>query len=286
MRRLTILGTLCVALFVVSPLTSASAAAEPWVAMDWNMGGSYRNVAFTVSTTPTKMTIAAGESLPWAKAYGCTISTNTVVYDFTLVGKDSVGNNLYNGVGLGWTASGGACSTTGLNVQWSAVLKPGQNGFLTPPLTYGVDNVIGVYLGTYKAGDGMPTGADDVFYRKGGTTATTTTTTVVGDSGDADEEKPEVEALVSKGKRGTAVGLRFTSSDDSGEAREQLTVYKGKKVVGRVSTSLGERDPDETYSVAWTGKKTIYGKLRFCVVGIDEAGNKSKESCAALTLLK
>ncbi len=286
MRRLTILGTLCVTLFVVSPSTSASAAAEPWVGFSWNMGGSYRDVALTVSMTATKMTISAGESLPWAKAYGCTIPTDTVVYDFTLVGKNSAGYNLYNGLGLGWTASGGVCSTTGLSGQWSAVLEPGRNGFLTPPLAYGVDNVISVYLGTYNAGDGMPTGADNVFYRKGGTMATTTTTTVVGDLGEADDEKPEVEALASKGKRGTAVGLRFTSSDDSGEAREQLAVYKGKKVVGRVSTSLGERDPDETYTVAWTGKKTIYGKLRFCVVGIDEAGNKSKESCAALTLLK
>lgn len=159
------------------PLSTATAAAEPWVAMDWNVGGSYRNVAFTVTVTGTGLKVAAGESLPWAGAYGCTIPADTVVFDLTLVGKDSAGNNLYNGLYLGWTASGGVCSTTGLGGQWSAVLKPGQNGFLTPKLEYGIDNVIGAYLGTYKAGDTMPSAADYVFYRKGGTTPTKASST-------------------------------------------------------------------------------------------------------------
>lgn len=286
MRRLLVVAIF----FVALPLTTVSAAAEPWVAMTWNFGGgSYRDVAFTVSATAAGLKIAAGESLPWAKAYGCTISTDTIVYDFVQVGKDSAGNKLYNGSGLGWTSSGGVCSTTGLGGTWSAVLEPGQNGFLKPPLAYGVDNVIAVYLGTYNTGDRMPTGADAVFYRKGGTTTatpTTTTSTVGTGSGDVDDERPDIEALASTGKRGTAVGLRFTSSDDSGEAYEQFTVYKGKKVVGSVSTTLGERDPDAIYTMTWTGKKTFYGKLRFCVVGIDEAGNKSKQSCAVLTLSK
>lgn len=158
------------------PLSTAAAAAEPWVAMDWNVAGSYRNVAFTVTVAGTGLKVAAGESLPWAGAYGCTIAAETVVFDLTLVGKDSAGNNLYNGLRLGWTASGGVCSTSGLDGQWSAVLKPGQNGFLTPKLEYGIDNVIGAYLGTYKAGDSMPVGADYVFYRKGGTTPTPTPT--------------------------------------------------------------------------------------------------------------
>lgn len=172
------------------PLSTAAAAAEPWVAMDWNMGGSYRNVAFTVSVTGSGLKVAADESLPWAGAYGCTIPAGTIVYDFTQVGKDSAGNNLYNGSALQWTASGGVCSMTGLGGKWSAVLKPGQNGFLTPKLEFGNDHVIGVYPGTYKAGDSMPLAADNVLYRKGGTTPTATSspstgaiTYTVGDTG-------------------------------------------------------------------------------------------------------
>lgn len=290
MRRLFVV----VIFFAALPLTGVAAAEEPWISSSWNFGGgSYRDAAFTVSATATGLKVSAGESLPWGGAYGCTITAGTVGYDLTLVGKDSSGNKLYSGKGLGWTSSGGVCSTTGLADGFSAVLKPGSNGFSTPSLAYGVDNVIAVYSGTYKSGDTMPVGAKDVFYRKGGTTAgssassgTTTTTTVGTSAGDTDDERPDVAALTSTGKRGTAVGLRFTSSDDSGEAYEQFTVYKGNKVLGRVSTTLGERDPDEIYTITWTAKKTIYGKLRFCVVGVDETGNKSKPSCAVLTLSK
>lgn len=265
---------------------SSAEASEPWLAMSWNVGGVYKDVAFTVSNSGSKIEVAAGESLPWAKAYGCTIPAGTIVYEFSLIGKDNSGHNLYNGSMLEWTASGGVCSTTGLGGQWSAVLKPGENGFSTPKLAFGPDNVIGIYLGKFNSGATMPFAADNVLYRKGGSTPIATPTPTITNAGTIDDEVPNVEALVSTGKRGGTANLRYTSSDDSGEAYEQITIFKGKKVVGRITTVLAERDPDLTYTQKWPVKKTIYGKFSFCLIAIDDAGNKSDKSCAVLTVKK
>ncbi|MDP1851185.1 MAG: hypothetical protein Q8K48_02070 [Candidatus Planktophila sp.] len=280
--------------WLILPIWSipSAQASEPWLAMSWNVGGVYRDVAFTVSNSGSGIKVVAGEKLPWAKAYGCEIPSGTIVYDFTLVGKDSAGNKLYNGSALMWESSGGVCTTKGLGGQWSAVLKPGQNGFSTPKLEFGPDNVIGIYLGKFSTGDTLPTAADNVLYRKGGTTPvvtptlTATPTPTATNVGAVDDEVPSVEALTSTGKRGAIANLQYTSSDDSGEAYEQITILKGKKVVGRITTVLGERDPDFTYIQKWPVKKTIYGKFQFCLIAIDDAGNKSDKSCAVLTVKK
>lgn len=263
-------------------------ASEPWLAMSWNVGGIYQDVAFTVSKSGSGIAVAAGESLPWGGGNRCTIPSGTIVYEFSLVGKDSAGNNLYNGTALicDSTDGNGVYATKGLGGQWSAVLKPGQNGFSTPKLAFGPDNVIGIYEGKFNTGDTMPVGATNVLYRKGGTTPVSTPTPIATDAGAVDDEVPTVEALTSTGKRGGIANLRYSSSDDSGEAYEQITILKSNKVVGRVTTVLGERDPDLTYIQKWSVKKTIYGKFRFCLIAIDSDGNKSKQSCAVLTVKK
>ena len=275
--------------WLILPIWSipSAQASEAWLAMSWNVGGGiYRDVAFTVSNSGSGITVTAGESLPWAKAYGCEIPAGTIVYDFTLVGKDSAGNKLFNGTALMWESSGGVCKTAALGGIWSATLKPGQNGFSTPKLAFGPDNVIGIYLGKFNTGDTMPTAADNVLYRKGGTTPVVTPTPTATNAGAVDDEVPSVEALISTGKRGAIANLRYTSSDDSGEAYEQITILKGKKVVGRITTAPGERDPDLTYIQKWSVKKTIYGKFQFCLFAIDDAGNQSDKSCAVLTVKK
>lgn len=263
-------------------------ASEPWLAMSWNVGGVYQDVAFTISNSGSGIVVTTGESLPWGGGNRCTIPLGTIVYEFSLVGKDSAGNNLYNGTALicDSTDGNGVYITKGLGGQWSAILKPGQNGFSTPKLAFGPDNVIGIYLGKFNTGATMPTAADNVLYRKGGTTPVVAPTPIATDAATVDDEVPAVEALTSTGKRGGIANLRYSSSDDSGEAYEQIMILKSNKVVGRVTTVLGERDPDFTYMQKWSVKKTIYGKFRFCIIAIDGAGNKSNQSCAALTVKK
>lgn len=147
--------------------SGARAADSDWVSTR-DVGGSGRYVAFTVSLTGSGLTIAAAESFPW---YRCPIGAGTVVYQFSQVGKNADGNKLYNGKGLG-----GVCPALVLGGTLSAVLQPGQDPFQTPKLAYGPDNLIQIYLGTYKAGDAMPMAADDQFYRKGGTSTSGGTT--------------------------------------------------------------------------------------------------------------
>lgn len=269
---------------------SSAEASEAWLAMSWNVGGVYKDVAFTVSNSGSRTEIAAGESLPWGGGDRCTIPAGTIVYQFTLIGKDSAGNNLYNGTALicDSTDGNGIYITKGLGGQWSAVLKPGENGFSMPKLAFGADNIIGIYVGKFNSGATMPFAADNVLYRKGGSTpvATPSATPTATNATDIDDELPDVGALVSTGQRGSIASLRYTSSDDSGEAYEQITILKGKKVVGRITTVLGERDPDFTYIQKWQVKKTIYGKFQFCLIAIDDAGNKSDKSCAVLTVKK
>lgn len=285
-------GTIFLLTLMLLPIWSIpnAVASEAWLAMSWNVGGTYKDVAFTVTNSGSKIVIAAGESLPWGGGDRCTVTAGTIVYEFSQIGKDSAGNNLYNGIALicDSTDGNGVYTTKGLGGQWSAVLKPGSNGFSTPKLAFGPDNIIGVYLGNSNAGSTMPFAANNVLYRKGGSTpaSTSTPTPTATNAGAIDDEVPDVEALASTGKRGASANLRYTSSDDSGEAFEQITIFKGKKIVGRVTTVLGERDPDLIYIQKWPVKKTIYGKFQFCLIAIDEAGNKSNKSCAVLTVKK
>ena len=100
----------------------------------------------------------------------------------------------------------------------------------------------------------------------------------------ADTVAPVVQALVSTGTVGGTTSLHYTVSDNSGKTWEELAVYRGS-IVGRWKTTLGPALKGHVYAYKLTGTPaSMKGKLTFCVTSHDAAGNKSKESCAALTI--
>ena len=100
-----------------------------------------------------------------------------------------------------------------------------------------------------------------------------------------DTTAPTVRALPSRGLRGRVVKLRYRASDTSGEARVQVRVLQGTRVLARIATPLADVAAARVNSVSWMVPPTLKPRpLRFCVVAVDSAGNRSPASCGPLTL--
>jgi hypothetical protein len=97
-----------------------------------------------------------------------------------------------------------------------------------------------------------------------------------------DTTAPRVSAVPSSGRVGTLVHLRYRASDDSGRAREHVTVLRGTRTVVKLSTRLASVAAGRTYFVAWRAPRSARGTLRFCMRATDAAGNNSPSSCAPL----
>jgi hypothetical protein len=99
-----------------------------------------------------------------------------------------------------------------------------------------------------------------------------------------DHRAPIDQAIRSTGTHGKFTGLGYFASDGRGETADSFVIYKGKKIVGRVNLPLADTSPFLAYLARWKVPKKVKGKLRFCVRSTDRAGNKSNNSCAALTI--
>ena len=101
-----------------------------------------------------------------------------------------------------------------------------------------------------------------------------------------DTEPPRTRALASSGRSGHVAKLRYRVSDNSGEARERLQVFEGRRVVRMLGTRFRPVGPGRTYSVGWRVPATTIGPLRFCVRASDRAGNASADVCAPLRVTR
>jgi hypothetical protein len=99
-----------------------------------------------------------------------------------------------------------------------------------------------------------------------------------------DTRAPKTEALKSKGVHGKVAQLDYYAADGRGETSETIVVYKGKRVLKRINYLMEDTSPFLSYFARWSVPKKTRGKLRFCVTSTDRAGNKSKATCAALTI--
>jgi hypothetical protein len=98
-----------------------------------------------------------------------------------------------------------------------------------------------------------------------------------------DPTPPRVRALASGGQHRRVAQLRYRVVEASGRSRETAMIFRGARRLGTVSSRLHTVDPDALfYFIPW--RSTARGKLRFCVVSTDLAGNRSKQSCAPLTI--
>jgi hypothetical protein len=98
-----------------------------------------------------------------------------------------------------------------------------------------------------------------------------------------DTTPPRVQALVSTGRRGGTVKLRYTVTDDSGQSADTLRVFRGRAAIARLSTGLGPASSAYVYFVRWHAPRRR-GAYRFCVQSRDPSGNVSRPSCARIRL--
>ena len=99
----------------------------------------------------------------------------------------------------------------------------------------------------------------------------------------ADPTPPLVTALASKGEPGRTVKLRYRVVEAGGQSRETATVLRGKRRLATISGRFHEVDPEALfYFLPW--RSTARGKLRFCIMSTDAAGNRSQASCAPLRI--
>jgi uncharacterized repeat protein (TIGR02543 family) len=102
----------------------------------------------------------------------------------------------------------------------------------------------------------------------------------------ADQKAPVVKALPSEGEPGRIARLRYRVSDASGKSREWASIFRGSKRLATVRGPLDAIDPDALYYfLPWRVPASLApGLLRFCVVAVDSYGNRSRRSCAPLTI--
>lgn len=99
-----------------------------------------------------------------------------------------------------------------------------------------------------------------------------------------DRVAPRAQALTATGRHGRPLKLRFRLSDDSGQAREQLSILKGGRQVWRKTLPLHTVSTTRVESAVWPVPRSASGRFRFCVQAWDAAGNASSLSCSSITV--
>ncbi|HET7856379.1 MAG TPA: kelch repeat-containing protein [Gaiellaceae bacterium] len=99
-----------------------------------------------------------------------------------------------------------------------------------------------------------------------------------------DTQAPHVRALISKGRRGRFARLKYMVWDNSGVTRDAMVVFIGRRAVAAGVTDYGPARRGVVYSARWRVPRKVRGKVRFCVLSEDRAGNESKISCARVII--
>jgi hypothetical protein len=99
-----------------------------------------------------------------------------------------------------------------------------------------------------------------------------------------DRTPPRTKALASTGVHGKVAKLRYTVFDETGRAREEVTISRRSRLLAKVRIRLGARSVTKIYAASWRVPANVVGSLRFCVRAWDAAGNRSAQSCARLTI--
>lgn len=95
---------------------------------------------------------------------------------------------------------------------------------------------------------------------------------------------PTVQALNARAKLGAQAALQFRVADDTGEAREQVNVYRATKLLTTIAVPFGSAPQAGAVRAARWRVPEHRAAYRFCVVATDRAGNASERSCAPIRL--
>jgi hypothetical protein len=98
-----------------------------------------------------------------------------------------------------------------------------------------------------------------------------------------DIRKPFALAFPSSGARGGTAKLRYAASDDSMRARFTIRITtRTGATAGRVTAPFHVIQPVRITTISWRVPRKASSRLRFCLVAIDAAGNRSAPACAPL----
>lgn len=152
-------------------------------------------------------------------------------------------------------------------------------------------------FGIYRGGRSVAAEARMLAGLQAGTNADDITTSAAGavqelqkalsGGSKGDSEPPRVRARPSAGKRGGTAKLRFTVSDNSGRAREELRVYGANYLLyATLKQPLAPVRSGVVRTVLWKvpGSLKAASQLKFCVLAADPTGNLSTANCARLRL--
>jgi subtilisin family serine protease len=96
---------------------------------------------------------------------------------------------------------------------------------------------------------------------------------------------PRAQAVRASGRYGTRLRLQFRVTDETGEARRLIRVYRGTAPIFSSRSELDEVDSSALRSVAWKAPpRGAKGPFRFCVWAWDGSDNESERSCARIAL--
>src|SRR6266545_1311593 len=102
------------------------------------------------------------------------------------------------------------------------------------------------------------------------------------------DNPPTAAARRASGRLGKLVALAYMLGDDTGEARAEVTVYRGTTKIATFAQDFIAVTDATPASVSWRAPKKLPKKhrptFRFCVNATDRAGSSSGQSCAAITL--
>lgn len=230
----------------------------------------------------------------------CAIDPGAVIGHFTYTGTDSKGIRSYKGQMLKGQVAGSpaTCTLIGLQGTYFARLAQWSDPAAKPSLADGPYNRFCI--------DEDAGGCYVAFDRKGGTAApaavaTTTTTAAPATKTPAtglvppnakippdkrfasDHVAPTVRAVASSAVHGQPFYLDYYSNDNRGYAGETYRIYRGATLLKSWGILAGERDGRLQRGPA-TLPTTVSGKLTFCVGAQDLNRNRSRWSCAALTI--
>ena len=175
--------------------------------------------------------------------------------------------------------------------QYARFLGTELRSFYVGPLLVAMPAGFGVYDG------GRSTAAEEGVLRQLATRATSADQltrlsatavqrlTATGALRSRDIMKPTALAFPSSGARGGTAKLRYAASDDSMRVRFtiRITTRTGAQA-GRVTAPFHVIRPVQIATVNWRVPRKASSRLRFCLIAVDAAGNRSAPACAPLTV--
>lgn len=233
------------------------------IAGTWSGGGHLLRISGTLEGG---FTVAAGES--WT-IIGCPIAAGTVLTTYS-----PKGGSTYDAQYL-WTENeNGACSSSTRGPETVTVVLSGANSLSITGCGY-------AFCGSLTRVGGTSTTTTATKPKTTTTTATKPKTTTAA----KDTSPPRVTALT-KGltKPASRARLQFRVSDDSGSAKALVALFEGGTELARTTSGWGPANGSTWWWDALVPADAV-GPAYFCAQAVDRAGNKSKTSCAWISLL-